>query len=456
MSLRGGGRPRDPGHARPYEPAEQPWTQNPEPPAYRRMRGGRGRGGGLPGVLRFVLFTATLAAIVLLVAFTVLRPVVRSAIVDWAWDNPGSLRIGFVQEMVREDLGAALTSPASDDTTPVEFTVRPGDTLATLAPRLAAAGVITNEQAFLFEATLADLTPDLVAGEFLLSLDMTPEEVVGGLVENPIEIETVDVTFREGLRLEQMTALLQTLPTGVDPQAFYDIATHPPADLLADYAWLDLPEGASLEGYLYPATYPLVVSSTSPATPVTEADDLVRMLLDQFVRVVGTARMAVPEERGLTFHQIVSLASIVEREAVLHEERPIIAGVYQNRLDGLNRTQLLEADPTVFFAFDTMELAAQPFDAWQQYVFWAPPGVPLREIAVPDELAGYQTYVNPGLIPGPIASPRLESIDAALTPNQEEGFLFFVAIPEGGGAHDFSKTFAEHEQKLREYGYTGP
>jgi UPF0755 protein len=75
---------------------------------------------------------------------------------------------------------------------------------------------------------------------------------------------------------------------------------------------------------------------------------------------------------------------------------------------------------------------------------------------VPDELAGYQTYLNPRLIPGPIASPRLESIDAALTPNQEEGFLFFVAIPEGGGAHDFSKTFAEHEQKLREYGYTGP
>ena len=98
------------------------------------------------------------------------------------------------------------------------------------------------------------------------------------------------------------------------------------------------------------------MTSTNGPVHVTTADDLVRMMLDKFASAVGEARMRVPAERGLTFYEIVILASIVEREAVLDEERPLIAGVYQNRLDGLLGSTILNADPTIIYAKDTMLL----------------------------------------------------------------------------------------------------
>ena len=159
----------------------------------------------------------------------------------------------------------------------------------------------------------------------------------------------------------------------------------------------------------------------------------------------------MPKERGLTFYQVLTLASIVEREAVLDEERPTIAGVYQLRIDGYKGiAPILNSDPTVFYAIDTMELAKLPFDEWQKYAFWAPPGTALKDIDVPEELQGYQTYQTAGLIPGPIATPSLPSIDAALDPNVADGYIYFVAIPDGGGKHDFAKSYTEHQANLEE------
>ena len=171
------------------------------------------RGGGLGGFLRFVAFVVVLAVVVLVVLTTFARPIVRLAVVPWAEGNPGALRIGFVQDLVREDLGDALTRPAAGSATEVEFTVEPGDTPATLAPRLAEAGIITSERAFLFEARLNELTSKLQAGRYALAINLTPEQVVNGLADtgNQVVHRTQDVTFREGLRLEQMTAKLATL-----------------------------------------------------------------------------------------------------------------------------------------------------------------------------------------------------------------------------------------------------
>ncbi len=178
-------------------------------------------------------------------------------------------------------------------------------------------------------------------------------------------------------------------------------------------------------------------------------------MLDKFIKDVGETRLAVPAARGLTFYQVMALASIVEREAVLDEERPLIAGVYQNRMDGLPgiKNKILNADPTVLYAIDTMELDKLDFDNWQQYAFWKPPGTPLGEVAVPAELQGYQTYTTPGLIPGPICTPSLPSIDAALEPDTVAKYLYFLAIPDGGGAHAFAKTKAEHDANRKKYGY---
>jgi UPF0755 protein len=165
--------------------------------------------------------------------------------------------------------------------------------------------------------------------------------------------------------------------------------------------------------------------------------------------------MQVPADRGMSFYQVLALASIVEREAVLDEERPLIAGVYQNRIDGIPgiKNKILNADPTVFYAWDTMQLGAMDFDQWKTYKFWAPPGVPLRDIKVPEALLGYQTYTQPGLIPGPIATPTLASIDAALHPDTADKYIYFLAIPDGGGKHVFAKTAKEHEANKKKYGY---
>ena len=113
-------------------------------------------------------------------------------------------------------------------------------------------------------------------------------------------------------------------------------------------------------------------------------------MLDKFYADVGAERLNVPAERGLSFYQVLALASIVEREAVLDDERPMIAGVYQNRIDGLPgiKNKILNADPTVIYANDTVELAKLPFDMWQQYSFWSPPDVPMKDVVVPEELAG--------------------------------------------------------------------
>jgi UPF0755 protein len=426
------------------------------PPVHRRQRNGTGRGGfGLMGILKFLVFAGVLGGIVLIALLTVFRPLARAGVVDWAWQNQWAIsRLPFVDDFVREELGGSLTAKAGTDATESVFTVEANDTIAILAPRLLQGGFIASERAFLYEGLTTGLNEKLSAGTFVLRRNMTPQEVADALVTARVTIETMNLTFREGLRIEQMTALLQTKTTKIDPKAFYELASHPTAELLADYPWLKLPEGASLEGFLYPDTYQIVVSSNGGTVAVTDAEALIRLLLDRFHEVVGDERMNVPEKRGLDFYEIVTLASIVEHEAILEEERAKIAGVYQNRLDGLGgRPKILNADPTVTYAKDTMELEKLPFEEWQAYFFWKVPPSPLADFDVPKALRGYQTYQVGGLIPGPISTPSLASIEAALAPDTKDGYFYFVAIPDTQ-KHAFAKTLAEHNANLRKYGYT--
>ena len=463
MTIRSGGHPRDPRqarapHARPYQPdayadADDARDYRVDPYGPRRGRDGRrgdGGGGGVWGVIKFLAFTLVLAAVVLGVGLTVLRPVVNSAVLGWAADNPSALNLPFVADIVREDLGAALTDPASDDAEQVPFTVEDGDTASTIGARLEEDGLLRDQRAFVFIAHERDLSTSLRAGDYLLRRNQTPDEMVSALLTPPA-IPVVAIDLRPGLRLEQITAKLQTVEgLEMDVQQFYELAKHPPAELLADYPWLekalaDAPEGASLEGFLWPGAYRVL--------PDTTAEEFVRKLLDGFALNVGD-RMTVPKERGLTFYQVLTLASIVQKEAALDDERPIIAGVYQNRVDGLIETRLLNADPTVIYGVDTVALDALPFEDWQRYSFWEIPDEPLADIQFPDGLVGFNTYTQPGLPPGPIATPTLASIDAALAPDTKDKYLYFVAIPDGGGAHAFAKSYRAHQKNLEKYGYT--
>ena len=250
------------------------------------------------------------------------------------------------------------------------------------------------------------------------------------------------IALRDGLRLEQISAYLQTLPLKMDVNEFYKLVKSPPASLVADYPWLKLPAGASLEGYLAGGVYEV--------DPRVEPEALVRKLLDAFAAEMGD-RLEVPASRGLTLHQVITLASIVEREAAVDSEYAKIAGVYQNRID---EGMLFNADPTVIYGQDTVNLKKLPFAEWPTYSFWERIDKPLAEVKLPKALASFQTYVNPGLPDWPIATPTLKSIDAALKPNTKDGYLYFVAIPDGGGKHAFAKTYEQHLANLAKYGYT--
>lgn len=464
MTIRGGTGPRDemePPHrrtpmARPIDATPAPSSRSSQAarPPSRPVRAGtvsaydvarqRPRS-GVAGLLWFLLFLVVAAAVVLVLLGTVLRPITRGLVVGLADSNPGALGIPFVADFVREDLGDAMTAPASEDSTEVDFTVATGETAASIADRLVDEGLLRDARAFLLVAIEKDLASQLDAGTFLLRRNLTPTQLVATLLE--AKDPSVYLAFRSGLRLEQMTAYLRARPPEIatlqlDAKDFLDLVREPPASLLADYPWLDLPKGATLEGYLAAGEYRIL--------PDTTPEELVRKMLDRFAEEVGPARIAAAKEQGVPFHDVVALASLVERETPLDAERALVAGVYQNRLDA---GMMLQADPTVIWGVDLLALADLPLAKWPTYSFWNVPKEPLASIEFPASIAGYQTYREVGMIPGPICTPTVASIDAALDPATKKGYLYFVAIPGGEGKHDFSKTYEQHLAKLKEYGY---
>ena len=298
----------------------------------------------------------------------------------------------------------------------------------------------------MFIATEQNLTTSLETGTYILRANMTPQQIVTSLLVS--HQVAITIGLRPSLRLEQITAKLQTV-TGLsmDVEAFYKEVKNPPASLLADYPWLTaiLPKGASLEGFLAAATY--IVS------PDITADAFVRELLDAWYQQVGADLLTVPAARGLTFYQVLSLASIVERETGNDADRAKIAGVYQNRSKPNHETAgFLQSDPTIFFVNDSLQLAAQPFDQWQSYVFWAPMATGKQLPAdLPADLAGYNTYTSKGLIPGPICTPSVASIQAALNPDTKDGYLYLPG-QEGRSGTVYAKTYAEHLLNIKKYG----
>lgn len=458
MRIRGGAGPRDgrdprgqrpPMARRPHDPGTSGVSPGRSPAragtvsGYEMARGRRRS--GVRGLIGFLVFVGIAAAVVLLALGTVLRPLTRTVVVGVADANPGALGLPFVAEFVREDLGEAMTAPASTDATQVEFTVTAGETAAGIAGRLVDERLLRDPRAFLLIAIDRGVTGQLDAGTFLLRRNLTPDQLVGTLLE--AKDPSFVIQFRTGLRLEQMTAYLEARPDEIatlemDAADFLALVRKPPQELLADYPWLDLPKGATLEGYLAAGAYRVL--------PDTTPEELVRAMLDRFIENVGLARVEAAKAAGRSFHEVLTLASLVERETSREDEKALVAGVYQNRID---RDNTLNGDPTVIWGVDLLALQKLDLGKWPQYSFWNVPEEPLASIEFPKAIAGYQTYKERGLFPGPICTPTATSIDAALTPDTKDGYLYFVAIPGGDDRHDFSKSYEEHLQKLRKYGY---
>ncbi|MDE0068308.1 MAG: endolytic transglycosylase MltG [Caldilineaceae bacterium] len=323
-----------------------------------------------------------------------------------------------------------LQIPAGTDPRPRPFTINLGEPARFISARLAAAGFIRDAELFNLYLRVNGLDRNIEAGNFMLADSMTIPEIAQELQQ--ARFEEVVVTIPEGFRAEEIAERLAENFV-IDGERFLTAVRQPRGlSLFSQYDFLQkLPEGASLEGYLFPDTYRFPVNVSGP-------EIVLASMLDNFENRVGTEGL-IGGSSGLSDYNLITLASIVEREAVQEDERPLIASVYLNRLNSACPDvggRYLQADPTVQYAKGTT-------GNW----WWKPQTI--EEYAQVQSL--YNTYLHPGLPPGPIASPGLLAIEATRNPDQSI-YCFFLATGEDG-RHVFALTLAEHEQNLAIYGY---
>ncbi|MEY4388910.1 MAG: hypothetical protein RLZZ432_629 [Chloroflexota bacterium] len=387
---------------------------------------------------------AALAVVVALLAVRLLAPLLfGGALLDAAAGRPGLISTPVIGDMIVEALGDRLRTPAGTDSQTTRVTIAPGSSTADIAGQLYDAGLIADEFAFIVAVRHAGLEGLLQAGDFLLAPSMTPGEVAQALIE-PYREPTIAFDIRAGLRMEQIVAKIDTVDLPFSGSEVLQIFRDPPAELLADYPWLDIPEGGTLEGRLAAGTYSVPVSAT--------AEDFVRLLLDGFAAQVPEA-LRTASASGLSFAEVLSLASVVEKEAALDEERARVAGVFAYRMQ---RGMGLESDVTLIYMLDSAALRKRDVSTWGGYAFWTiPSGLYARADApsVPRDLQRWNSRKYRGVPPAPICTPSRASIEAALNPDTSRRELYFIAIPNGGGKTDFSTTYAEHMRKVRMYGF---
>ena len=326
---------------------------------------------------------------------------------------------------------AELSIPASDNPRPRPFVIIPGEPARFVAARLASEGFVRDADLFNLYLRVTGLERRIEAGNFMLAETMTVPEVAEAL--QTALFEEVVVTIPEGFRLEEIAERLAENNV-IETDRFLAAARLPRTlSLFDDYPFLaELPQNASLEGYLFPDTYRFPVLAGTPELVLAP-------FLDNFAAMVGEDGLRGGSS-GLSGRNLVILASIVEREAVQADERPLIASVYLNRLNGTCAAQVggtyLQADPTVQYARGVV-------GNW----WWKPQRI--EEYA--QVLSPYNTYLYAGLPPGPIASPGLSAIESTRNPAAST-LCFFVATGDDG-RHVFAQTLAEHQQNLQIYGY---
>lgn len=310
-------------------------------------------------------------------------------------------------------MASLVLSPASGPSDEVmHFVVEEGVSFRQVAADLEQSGLIRSAWVFGVWARLKGQDRSIRSGEYELrrgaSVAATLEALVAG------SVMTRSTTLPEGLT---RTQTIEVIAAGLELDAAHlDSLTRTPDPELR--ARLGLEEGVTLEGYLYPETYRFA-KGVSP-------EAVIRTLVSTFESVVDDSMRARAVELDMTLHEVVTLASIVEAEAVLDHERPEIAAVYTNRI---RKGWRLEADPTVAYALDKIG-----------------DRLTYRDLEVD---SAYNTYRNPGLPPGPINSPGKASLRAVLWPDPECDAMYFVADGEGG--HRFSRTWEEHQAAVREY-----
>lgn len=289
--------------------------------------------------------------------------------------------------------------------------IPPGAGSRTIGERLVAAGVVRDHLTFRAALYLTGEGRRLKAGEYRFDRPMTPAEVIDKLARGDVYV--VHVTFPEGLTTFDMAKVFES--HGFGPAASF-VEAAKDASAVRD---ID-PDAKTLEGYLFPDTY---------AVPRrTDAPKLVRLMVAQFQHAWTAEMRDAAAARGLTVHQAVTLASIVEKETAKAEERPLVAAVYANRL---RIGMPLQCDPTVIYA---LELAGRYSG-----------NIHKEDLSIDSP---YNTYRYPGLPPGPIASPGRASLAAVVHPADAD-FLYFVS--RNDGTHVFARTLDEHNRNVHKF-----
>jgi len=280
-----------------------------------------------------------------------------------------------------------------------------------IGQRLVDAGVVRDHLTFRVALWLSGRARHLEAGEYRFDQPMTPADVIEKIARGDVYV--VNVTIPEGLTIAEMSKIFES--HGFGPAAAF-VEASKRAALVRD---LD-PGAHDLEGFLFPETYALARH--------TDATKLVELMVERFRQVFAADVRQAAAERGVTVHQAVTLASIVEKETARPEERPLVAAVYENRLRlGMG----LQCDPTVIYALERVG----------KYT-----GNLRRDDLLYD--SPYNTYRYAGLPPGPIAAPGKASLEAAVRPAAVD-FLYFVS--RNDGSHEFARTLEEHNRNVQKY-----
>lgn len=283
-----------------------------------------------------------------------------------------------------------------------------GTSLRRISQKLAQEKVIASPFLFEFFTRFKGKEKHLRAGEYEFQKGNRAIEILNKMMLGEVKLHPI--TIPEGFSLKDIGKLVVSKRLSTDKEWDEIIKDNKLVESIGIQA-------KTIEGYLFPDTYFLQKKTT--------ANDLVSTMLTLFKKKVTPEMIRAADEKGLTLHQWVTLASLIEKETGVSKERPLIAGVFLNRLE---KNMALQSDPSVIYGI-------KDFNG----------NLTRRDLERNDP---YNTYTRPGLPPGPICSPGMESLTAVLNPATTD---FFYFVSKGDGSHHFSKTLEEHNRAVSHY-----
>lgn len=299
--------------------------------------------------------------------------------------------------------------------TPVQVVVPSGADSAEIGRLLVAKGVVRNSLRFRLEVRRASAGSELRSGVYELTTGMPYDAVIERLRQGP-PVKYVKLVIPEGFTVEQVAERVEAV-CGIPKTQFLNLANGGAGNFVIGHPYLRDAYAGSLEGYLFPKTYRVREGAN--------ASDVIEMLLDQFDKETASLDLTFARRNGLELHEVVTLGSMIEREARLAGERPLVSSVIYNRL---KRGMRLEIDATIEYVLPGSRFRLDS-----------------RDLSTDSP---YNTYRNAGLPPGPIASPGLDSLKAATAP-AETDYVYYV-LTGRDGSHTFCTTWKQFETAKRE------